>query len=622
VRLFHRGIAFVSALCFAAQPATKRTIVERLQDPHLEALHQARVQWMRDRVVYPPLGIYHDYRAVILRGAPPDREAMMNAAKKYGVKAILYAAGSGTDAPSGFIDGVLAIPGAARDAELCFPAPNCEFRLAATDPGRAALPADVNGMVIYTLESDERHRELSNELAKGRNARRLQKRLTSKMKEYPEEVMGAATAEPFGLAGWDAATAKRSVTGTAVSSVDAAAPLPRAGADAYAPALGLTTTHVLALDLNQDQIIRSLRAGHAYVAHDWLCDPTGFSFVALNNLGVFEMGDPVPLIPNTRLAGRFPAPATARLIHNGQVVAERDGQVFEFAPPAPGAYRLEAWLNVDGEMRPWIFSNPIYLHPPATGEFNLPPASLAPGVEAFGDIPYVSESDESDEHKLDLYIPAGKKSFPVLMFLHGGSGPMGDRRVYTYIGNRFANAGFGVVIPSYRTAPASDPPAQVEDAAAAFAWVHNYISKYGGDPQRIVVAGHSAGGGMAALLALNGVYLGAHGLKPADIHGVIGISGIYRARQASSNGGAKIDSALDHVNGAAPPFLLAYCQWDHLGLPQQARDLDAALRRNFVSSKLLLVNGENHISEIIHLSREDDPLAQAIIGFVRSAAPQ
>jgi acetyl esterase/lipase len=315
-------------------------------------------------------------------------------------------------------------------------------------------------------------------------------------------------------------------------------------------------------------------------------------------------------------------PATARLIHNGQVIAEKDGPLFDFTPTELGAYRLEARLKVDGEERPWIFSNPVYLRPPDASAYALPPATLAPGVEAFGDIPYVSGDDGSDEHRLDLYLPQGKKNFPVLVFLHGGSGPMGDRRVYTYIGNRFATAGIGVVIPSYRLAPANDPPAQVEDAAAAFAWVQKNIAGYGGDPKRIIVAGHSTGGGLAALLALDPKYLAVYGLKPGDIRGVVGISGIYRASKSANADAAKAESAIDFVNNSAPRFLVAYSQWDYLGLPQQARELDAALRRNFASSKLVFLPRENHISEIIHLPKDDDPLARAIIGFVRSAALQ
>ena len=55
------------------------------------------------------------------------------------------------------------------------------------------------------------------------------------------------------------------------------------------------STHILARDLSEKDVRESLAAGRVYVAHDWLCDPTGFSFVAENNLGLFDMGDQIPM---------------------------------------------------------------------------------------------------------------------------------------------------------------------------------------------------------------------------------------------------------------------------------------------------------------------------------------
>ena len=403
------------------------------------------------------------------------------------------------------------------------------------------------------------------EVVKPSETKRLKKRIAAKEKDYPDEVLAAVEDQaPANLAQWESQYEKRPSTGVAYNETETAE-LFKDQADRYEVGFRLISTHVLALDLDQDDILHSLEAGHVYVAHDWLCDPSGFSFIAMNNLGVFEIGDPVPFIPNTNFVARFPVPAIVRLIHKGQVVAEKEGPLFEFSPSEPGEYRLEAWLKVEGEERPWIFSNPMYLKRPDPGAYVLPPATLASGVEAFGDIPYVSGNDASDEHRLDLYLPAGKKNFPVLMFLHGGSGPMGDRRVYAYIGNEFAKAGIGVVIPSYRLAPAVDQPAQIEDAAAAFAWVQKYIAGYGGDPKRIVLAGHSVGGGLAAAIALNPKYLAGYGLKPADIRGVVGISGVYRPRKAANADAPQGESLIDDVTSSAPRFLVGVLP---VGLPR------------------------------------------------------
>src|SRR4029434_10757136 len=89
----------------------------------------------------------------------------------------------------------------------------------------------------------------------------------------------------------------------------------------------------------------------------------------------------------------------------------------------PGAYRLEAWLEVDGEDRPWIYSNPVYLQTPTLADLsmNLPSHEGAPTVEVKRDIVYVEgKPEDAAKHKLDLYMPKDKKSAPVFLFLHGG----------------------------------------------------------------------------------------------------------------------------------------------------------------------------------------------------------
>src|SRR5258708_30107463 len=109
----------------------------------------------------------------------------------------------------------------------------------------------------------------------------------------------------------------------------------------------------------------------------------------------------------------------------------------------------------------------------------MPLGQGSPDVEVRKDIAYAD--DDVAKHKLDLFLPKGKKDFPVMIFYHGGAWRSGDRSLYPLLGNRFAQAGIGVVVPSYRLMPQSPHPAQIEDAAAAFAWVYRNIPQYGGD---------------------------------------------------------------------------------------------------------------------------------------------
>jgi acetyl esterase/lipase len=77
-------------------------------------------------------------------------------------------------------------------------------------------------------------------------------------------------------------------------------------------------------------------------------------------------------------------------------------------------------------------------------------------------------------------------------------------------------------------------------------------------------------------------------------------------------------SPLTHVHWSAPPFLISYCQWDYLGLPRQALDFTAALKKAFVATQVIYIPGETHVSEIVSAVTENSPLARAILDFVRS----
>lgn len=143
--------------------------------------------------------------------------------------------------------------------------------------------------------------------------------------------------------------------------------LARLDLDPYYFMFRTASTHILAPELTEEAIRAALAAGHAYVSHDYLCDPTGFRFVAVKK-GAAEdltaaehvMGDEVPFAEDLLLVGEFPVACKTRILKNGQSVAEPEGQRVEFAPDGPGVYRIEGWLEIDGELRTWVFSNPIY----------------------------------------------------------------------------------------------------------------------------------------------------------------------------------------------------------------------------------------------------------------------
>jgi acetyl esterase len=122
-------------------------------------------------------------------------------------------------------------------------------------------------------------------------------------------------------------------------------------------------------------------------------------------------------------------------------------------------------------------------------------------VELLRDLPYRRTGRR--EHRLDIYRSTHHRSpQPVVLYLHGGAFRILSKDTHWVMGLAFAREGYLTVLPSYRLAPAHPFPAAVQDAAAAYAWVREYAARYGGDPQRLVVAGESAGANLATALTV------------------------------------------------------------------------------------------------------------------------
>ena len=145
-----------------------------------------------------------------------------------------------------------------------------------------------------------------------------------------------------------------------------------------------------------------------------------------------------------------------------------------------------------------------------------PPTPASPFLVA-RDVVY-REGGDPVLQALDVYAPptaAGQPAAPerpVLVYVHGGAMFRGDKRNVGAKPAFFCNRGWVLVSLNYRLSPAVAHPAHVEDAAAAVAWVTRNIQRYGGDPSRMALVGHSAGALIAALLATDQRRLGAHGL--------------------------------------------------------------------------------------------------------------
>ena len=163
---------------------------------------------------------------------------------------------------------------------------------------------------------------------------------------------------------------------------------------------------------------------------------------------------------------------------------------------------------------------------------------LQDGVHLLTNVAYkqgdVLTGYEKERCKLDVYVPKEGKDCATLVWFHGGGLKTGDKdgrksandSVKTAnIARSLATAGIAVVAPNYRFSPKVTFPAYIQDAAAAVAWTRKHIAGHAGDPAKIFIGGHSAGGYLALMLGMDAHYLADVGVKLSDIAGVIPVSG-------------------------------------------------------------------------------------------------
>lgn len=262
----------------------------------------------------------------------------------------------------------------------------------------------------------------------------------------------------------------------------------------------------------------------------------------------------------------------------------------------------------------------------------LPVEAQSRHVTVVKDVDYVANVDyPGGKDRLDLYIPQGATNAPVIFSLHGGALWQGDRDEEVFVGRRFAAAGYLTVVTSYRLSPQVSHPAHIQDVAAAFAWVKRNIRQHGGDPDRILVIGHSAGAYLAALLAGDPRYLAAHKLSPRDIKGVVPVSGFFWVdkpgvapdRPKVIWGAEQKDwmeaSPARYLRADLPPVLLLYTDGDEEWRQKQNLDMAAALRSaGHTDVTVRQIKGRTHMSVWTKmLDGESEETSSSILLFAK-----
>jgi acetyl esterase/lipase len=248
-------------------------------------------------------------------------------------------------------------------------------------------------------------------------------------------------------------------------------------------------------------------------------------------------------------------------------------------------------------------------------------------ILAARDIPFGGD----ERQKLNIWTPAsGAKNAPVLVFFYGGSWRDGARRFYDFYGRALATQGFVVVIPDYRVTPKYRFPAFVEDGASAVAWTYTNITKYGGDPARISLSGHSAGAHIAAMVTLDKQWLAKAGAPENVIRSFVGLAGPYdflpfttdTSKAAFAHeADASITQPITFARKDAPPMLLLTGLEDTTVKPRNSQNLSKAQTALGTKAALIEYPGIDH-SEIIQSFaqpfRDKSPALADTLKFLRA----
>ncbi len=227
---------------------------------------------------------------------------------------------------------------------------------------------------------------------------------------------------------------------------------------------------------------------------------------------------------------------------------------------------------------------------------------------------HVASTGPSPQQQVRVFRPEGavEAPLPVLVFIHGGSWASGDPADYGFVARNIAAQGYVVVLAGYRLGEAGRFPGMLEDTAADIGWVYRNIARYGGDPERLVISGHSAGAYNAVQAVLDPQWLAVAGVPRNAIRGVIGLSGPYdfypfdtdSTRAAFGNAGAGPDSQpVSTVTPGAPPMLLIHGTDDTTVKLRNSKALAEALREAGNSVETLYLPGQNHADPLLRLAR-------------------
>jgi arylformamidase len=233
-------------------------------------------------------------------------------------------------------------------------------------------------------------------------------------------------------------------------------------------------------------------------------------------------------------------------------------------------------------------------------------------------VAYGAHPDET----LDIFPAQGECRGPVLIYLHGGYWRLLSKDDSSFMAPTLTRAGITVVAINYSLAPAVTLDHIVDQTRRAVAWVHHNIEQHHGDGQRLVIAGSSAGGHLAAMV-LAGGWQENYGMDSTAVAGAVLLSGLYDLTPLVdthinewmhlSLEDARRNSPLFALPKHGSPIFVSYGSNETTEFKRQSHDYLAAWQAQGFQGEYVDMPDTNHFDLVLHLNRHESPLVQKLL---------
>ncbi len=221
--------------------------------------------------------------------------------------------------------------------------------------------------------------------------------------------------------------------------------------------------------------------------------------------------------------------------------------------------------------------------------------------------------------QLDVFLSAQPKA-PTLAFIHGGYWQMNDKENFAFVAEGLLPLGINLAVIEYTLAPAARLDRIVSEVRRSVRWLAEHLGEYGADPNRLYVAGHSAGGHLTAMT-----------MPLAEVRGGIAISGIYDLEPIRLNylneklaldvAEAERNSPVQHLPATAGELVVAYGTRELPELCRQSMEYARAWIERGLPGRLLPIDRADHFTILNALSRPEGVLTQALLAMLGRKSP-